>query len=58
LLPRGVVSERPARSRVMVGIPLAGRTFDPLDYVAYAAGVALGLALERWLLYRAVMPVQ
>lgn len=40
------------------GIPLAGKTFDPLDYVAYAAGVALGLALEKRLLYRAVMAVQ
>ena len=39
-----------------LGIPLAGKTFDPLDYVAYAAGVAFGLALEKWMLYRAGPP--
>lgn len=38
------------------GIPLAGKTFDPWDYVSYAAGVAIGLALEKWVLYRKVEP--
>lgn len=30
-----------------LGIPLFGRTFDPLDLLVYAAGAALGLGFER-----------
>ncbi|MBY0491654.1 MAG: hypothetical protein K2R93_17580 [Gemmatimonadaceae bacterium] len=33
-----------------VGIPLLGRTFDPLDVAMYAVGVLLAAALERALL--------
>ena len=34
------------------GIPLAGSTFDPLDYVAYAVGVTAGIVFEALVLYR------
>jgi O-antigen/teichoic acid export membrane protein len=28
------------------GVPLLGRTFDPLDFVMYAAGVTLAAVLD------------
>ena len=36
----------------LFGAPLFGRTFDPLDLVAYAVGVAGGWAFERWVTNR------
>lgn len=33
-----------------MGVPLLGRTFDPLDLVMYAAGVLLAAAADRALL--------
>ena len=34
------------------GVPLFGRTFDPLDLLMYALGVGLGLGIDLWLLAR------
>ena len=31
-----------------VGVPLLGRTFDPLDYFMYAAGVMLAALLDKF----------
>ena len=31
-----------------MGVPLFGRTFDPLDFLMYATGVIVGLGFERW----------
>jgi len=34
------------------GMPILGRTFDPLDFVAYAAGVLLAALVDRHLFTR------
>ena len=34
------------------GVPILGRTFDPLDYVMFALGIGLALLFERHVLKR------
>jgi hypothetical protein len=34
------------------GVPLLGRTFDPLDFLMFAVGVLLAVLLDRGLLHR------
>lgn len=46
LLPAG------AETLQAIGIPALGRTFDPLDYAAYACGAALGVAADRFIFPR------
>jgi len=36
----------------LVGLPVLGRTYDPLDIVMYGLGVAIGVALDRLILPR------
>jgi hypothetical protein len=36
----------------LFGVPLLGRTFDPLDFVMYAGGVLLAVLADRLLLER------
>lgn len=40
-----------------LGVPLLGRTFDPVDYACYAAGTALAVALEAGLSRLPGLPV-
>jgi hypothetical protein len=35
-----------------LGVPLLGRTFDPLDFLMFAVGVLLAVLLDRLLLHR------
>ena len=35
-----------------LGAPIFGRTFDPLDLVAYAGGALAAAAADRWLIWR------
>lgn len=44
----GVASS--AEAMQAFGVPLLGRTFDPLDFVMFAVGVALAVVLDRVLL--------
>ena len=35
-----------------LGLPIFGSTFDPIDILAYAGGVLLGIVLDKYLLPR------
>jgi putative flippase GtrA len=35
------------------GYPIFAETFDPMDYFAYLAGVAMAVICDRWLFRRA-----
>lgn len=52
----GVVFLASAGAEVLqgAGVPALGRTFDPVDFAMYAAGVGLAAALDRLLLSRLV----
>jgi len=37
------------------GVPLFGRTFDPLDYLMFAIGISLAIAFEKFIWCRCYM---
>ena len=38
------------------GVPIFGRTFDPLDYVMFGLGIGLAIAFEKLVLSRTASP--